>query len=85
MCENIHNPVALYPDCEPVPSVLLEEDLIRFLRLRELGIKNPAGTLKYYRDKRLLSATKIGGRNCYTVQAALALLEALTDKKKKRA
>ena len=43
--------VPLMPDGEPCPSVLLEKDLIRFLRLEELGVKNPANTLRYYRER----------------------------------
>ena len=72
--------VPLMPDGTPVPSVMLEEDLICFLRLDELGVKNPQNTLRYYREIGKLKATKIGNRNCYTVQAALDFLEAMTKK-----
>jgi len=33
--------VPLMPDGTPVPTVMLEADLIRVLRLEELGVKNP--------------------------------------------
>jgi len=72
--------VPLMPDGTPVPSVMLEADLIRFLRLNELGVKNPGNTLRYYRERGKLRATKIGNRNCYTVQAALDFLEKMTKK-----
>lgn len=72
--------VPLMPDGTPVPSVMLEADLIRFLRLNELGVKNPGNTLRYYRERGKLRATKIGNRNCYTVQAALEFLEEMTKK-----
>jgi len=72
--------VPLMPDGTPAPTVLLEKDLIRFLRLEELGVKNPINTLRYYRERGKLRATRIGNRNCYTVQAALEFLEIMTKK-----
>lgn len=72
--------VPLMPDGTTVPTVMLEEDLIRFLRLDELGIKKPKNTLRYYRERGKLRATRIGGRNCYTIQAALDFLEEMTIK-----
>lgn len=65
---------------QPVPEVLLESELVRFLRLRELGVRNPKNTLRYYREIGALKPTKIGNRNCYTVQAAIEFLEKLTKK-----
>jgi len=72
--------VPLMPDGTPAPAVMLEADLIRFLRLEELGVKNPSATLRYYRETHRLRATRIGNRNCYTVQAALEFLEEMTKK-----
>jgi hypothetical protein len=72
--------VPLMPDGTPAPAVMLEKDLIRFLRLDELGIKKPQNTLRYYRERGKLRATKIANRNCYTVQAALDFLEEMTKK-----
>ena len=82
MSENNGNPgfVPLMPDGTPAPTVMLEADLIRFLRLEELGIKNPAGTLRYYRERGKLHATRLANRNCYTVRAALEFLEEMTKK-----
>lgn len=73
--------VPLMPDGKPCPTVLLEADLIRFLRLKELGIKNAGNTLRYYRERGKLQATKIGNRNCYTIEAALEFLKEMTTKK----
>jgi hypothetical protein len=73
--------VPLMPDGAPVPVVMLEDELIQFLRLKELGIKKPANTLRYYRERGKLRATRIGNRNCYTVQAALDFLKEMTTKK----
>ena len=66
------------PDGTPVPEVMLEGELIKFLRMGELGIKNPANTLKYYRERKLLRPTRIGGRNAYSRKAALEFLDSLT-------
>lgn len=73
----------LMPDGSPCPTVLLEADLVRFLRLEELGIKHPANTLRYYREIGKLAATRIGNRNAYTLNSAMELLEALTKKNHK--
>jgi hypothetical protein len=73
--------VPLMPDGKPAPAVMLEQDLIRFLRLKELGIRSPGNTLRYYRERGKLRATRIGNRNCYTIQSALDFLEEMTTKK----
>ena len=44
----------------PCPEVLTEEEAIRYLRLNEVGIKDPKGTLRYYRRTGLLRATQVG-------------------------
>jgi hypothetical protein len=72
------------PDGTPAPAVMLEKDLILFLRLHELGVKNPAGTLRYYRELGKLRPTRIGRRNVYTVQAALEFLEVMTKTNSER-
>ena len=72
------------PDGKPVPEVMLESELVRFLRLSELGVKNPTNTLKYYRDKGRLQPTRIGNRIAYTRTAALEFLQELTQKNGKR-
>jgi hypothetical protein len=65
-------------DGTPVPEVMLESELIKFLRLEELGVKNPTNTLRYYRERGKLAPTRIGNRNVYTLKSAMELLEALT-------
>jgi len=68
------------PNGTPVPEVMLESELIKFLRLEELGIKNPVITLRYYRERGKLQATPIGGRKAYTRRAACEFLEVMTKK-----
>jgi len=65
---------------QPCPEVMTETELIRFLRLEEVGCKNPSNTLRYYRGIGLLRATQISHRNLYTRAAACAFLEKLTKK-----
>jgi len=72
--------VPLMPDGEPAPAVMLEKDVIGFLRMREVGIKNPGNTLRYYRERGKLKPTCIGGRNVYTLGAVMDFLEKITKK-----
>ena len=72
--------VVYMPSGKPCPEVLLESELIEFLRLKELGVKNPQGTLRYYRELGILKPCRIGHRNVYTKGAACAFLERLTKK-----
>ncbi len=69
------------PDGRPVPEVMLESELIEFLRLKELGVKNPINTLRYYRERGKLRPMRIANRNAYTRTAACELLEELTGRK----
>ena len=45
---------------KPCPELLTEEEAIRYLRLDEIGVGDPGGTLTYYRKKGLLRATQVG-------------------------
>jgi hypothetical protein len=72
------------PDGKPVPEVMLESELITFLRLNELGVKKPANTLRYYREQGKLKATRIGNRNAYTRTAACEFLQEMTKKNSER-
>lgn len=44
----------------PCPELLTEAEAVRYLRLDEIGTKDAAGALRYYRKKGLLKATQIG-------------------------
>lgn len=44
----------------PCPELLTEDEAIRYLRLDTIGHKKPSNTLRYYRSKHLLRATRIG-------------------------
>ena len=68
------------PGGTPVPEVMLEDELVTFLRLTELGVKNPGNTLRYYRDRGKLKATRIGGFNVYTRASACEFLQEMTKK-----
>jgi len=61
----------------PCPEVRTEEEAIRYLRLD--GDRNPARTLKYYREKGLLKATNIGRHLLYRRVELDKFLELKTD------
>ena len=63
------------PDGTPCPEVMLEDELVKFLRLKELGIKNPQNTLRYYRERGKLRPTMIGNRKVYTRTTACEFLK----------
>ena len=50
------------------PTLLTEEEAIRFLRLDADGSADPVQTLRYYRDKGQLVAIKVGKKNRYRTQ-----------------
>ena len=50
----------------PCPTLLTEEEAIRYLRLDTLGRKDPSKTLQYYRERGLIKATRISNVNFYT-------------------
>ena len=81
MKENPNNYITTiyFPDGNPVPEVLTENDLIKLLRLNEDGPKDPTLTIHYYRDKGLLRGIRIGKRIRYTKQEVLNFLQKQTE------
>ena len=67
-------------DWRPCPELLTEDEAIRFLRLDVGGPGNPARTLQYYRDKKLLRATRVGQRLFYLRTELLDFLIRQTDR-----
>ncbi len=49
----------------PCPELLTEDEAIRYLRLDIDGPGNPRLTLRYYREKGVLRATRVGRRLRY--------------------
>ena len=68
-----------FADGRPVPELLTEIEVIKFLRLDINGPTDPAKTLKYYRDKGQLRATRIGQKYCYQKKELLRFLDKATD------
>lgn len=60
---------------EPVPFLMTEAELIRFLRLDETATENLDATLFRYRKKGLLRATQVGRCLRYRLPDVLAFLE----------
>ena len=65
---------------EPCPELLTEEQAIRFLRLDETGTKNPSNTLRYYRERGVLRATRIGNGLFYHKDNLVEFIEKQTNK-----
>ena len=63
----------------PCPDVLTQEEAIRYLRLDLDGPEKPANTLRYYRGKGLLKATRIGKHFRYTRKALDNFTDAVTE------
>ena len=49
----------------PCPELLTEEEAVRYLRLDIDGPAKPTLTLRYYREKGLLRATRVGRKLRY--------------------
>lgn len=62
----------------PCPELLTEDEAIRYLRLDIEGSEKPSLTLRYYREKGLLRATRVGRRLRYRRTELDHLLEKLT-------
>jgi len=75
-CQN----VVFFPDGRPVPEVLTEQDVVKFLRLDTDGPADPHETLKYYRDEGLLRATRISRKYMYLKKEVLLFLDRVTER-----
>ncbi|MBI3835652.1 MAG: helix-turn-helix domain-containing protein [Planctomycetes bacterium] len=62
----------------PCPELLIEIEAIRYLRLDIEGPNKPTLTLRYYRERGLLRATRVGRRLRYRREELDHLLERLT-------
>jgi hypothetical protein len=64
----------------PCPTVLTEEEAIRYLRLDTVGHKSPADTLRYYRERKKLRGSRIGKRIFYTRKSLDEFLDNMTER-----
>jgi len=64
---------------QPCPSLLTEEEAIRYLRLDTVGHKHPERTLKHYRDRRLLRPTRLGKKLFYSVWELESFIKKVTE------
>ena len=80
--ENIYIGPVYMPDGTPAPEVLTRDEAIRFLRLDEADLKNPAISLQYYRDKGDLKGIRIGKTIRYTKTDLLNFLRIQSQKAK---
>ncbi len=63
----------------PVPYVLSEQEVIRFLRLDTVGTDHPEYALQHYRQGGLLRGTQISKRVFYTLPELISFLERQTE------
>jgi len=61
----------------PCPELLTEAEAIRYLRLDIKGPRHPANTLKYYRDRGLLRAVRVGRNLRYPRRELEAMIDRL--------
>ena len=73
-----------FSDGTPVPELLTEQEVIKFLRLDINGPRHPNLTLQYYRDKGLLKATRVGKKLRYQKTELLRFLDLLTEATNKK-
>ncbi|MHA2065840.1 MAG: hypothetical protein ACXABY_15825 [Candidatus Thorarchaeota archaeon] len=78
---NLYLGNSFFAEGQVVPDLLTEQEAIHFLRLDVDGPKDPAATLKHYRDKGLLRPTRVGQCNKYLKTELLKFLHLLTDRK----
>ena len=76
-------PMAILPGSEPTPcpELLTAEEAVRYLRLDTTGVAKPELTLRYYRERGLLRATRVGRCVFYRRVELDHLLDRLTEKK----
>lgn len=66
----------------PCPDLLTENEAIRYLRLDMDGPGNPEGTLKYYRDKGVLRAVRVGRKLRYPRKELDSMVDRLLEKRR---
>ena len=81
--ENRNPEVGIMPGGAPAPSVLTAEEAVVFLRLDQMGIKDPLMSLRYYREQGLLRGVKIGLKLRYRLADLLEFLDRLAEEAEK--
>ncbi len=67
------------PSAVVYPEVMTEAEVIQFLRLDLIGIRNPSETLSYYRRRGLLRGTQIGKCIRYRRTEVERFLDTITE------
>jgi len=63
----------------PCPSLLTEDEAIRYLRLDTVGIDDPRATLQRYRKQNLLRGTQVSKKIFYLRRELDLFLEGVTE------
>lgn len=64
--------------CQSEYNLLTEDEAAVYLRLTDIGVKNPAVTLRNYRETGKLRPTKISNRILYSVKSLNEFIELQT-------
>ncbi len=64
---------------DPCPGLLTEAEAVRYLRLDQIGIKNPAETLRRYRKAGRLKGTQVSKRVFYQRKNLDQFLDTMTE------
>jgi hypothetical protein len=75
---------SFFPNGQPVPDLMTENEAITFLRLNEDGPDDPSRSLKYYRDRGLLHGTRIGKKVRYSKKSLLNFIDEMTQRTAKK-
>lgn len=65
--------------CRRMSPVLTEQEAVRYLRLDETKVKNPADSLTRYRRKGLLRGVQIGREIRYHIEELNVLIQKLME------
>jgi len=65
---------------QPCPTLLTEEEAIRYLRLDTVDIKNPGETLRRYREEGKLRGTQVSKRVFFLRKELDRFLDLVTEK-----
>ena len=61
----------------PASYVMTEPEFILFCRIDTFGLKQPRNTLRHYRQTGKLKASRVSGRNLYTIEQAVEFMRNL--------
>ncbi len=71
----INCPTVYYADGKPVPYLLTQDELIKFLRLDEVNVRFPEATIRRYRDQGHLRGVQVSKQVLFALPDVLAFID----------